>query len=277
MDIIANKSLIVRNIEAVYIRNILSAEIDFGSDAIQGSGGEIMRIVVIITSLSLFLFSCGGNADNAEENNDSEMTVDTIDSTESTLEEEIIDDLYSTIEDYGQITSKEQLFSEFDEECLVDGESWYSEGTVKFDNTVLTNPENGQVIKYLWKEDGNTLNHIEVNYYIFGEHFSVLGTQVISCECGVSTGMSLQDLREWNGADFSFFGFGWDYEGGISEEEGTRIAECPIQFKLSFDLEIDIPEEYRGMYSDQMFNTSEEIAQGAPALVDMLIYRPAEE
>ena len=148
---------------------------------------------------------------------------------------------------------------------------------MKFDNTVLTNPENGQVIKYLWKEDGNTLNYVEVNYYIFDEHFSIQRTQVISCECGVSTGMSLQDLREWNGADFSFFGFGWDYEGGIFEVEGTRIAECPIQFKLSFDLEIEIPEEYRGMYSDQVFNTADDITQGAPVLIDMLTYRPAEE
>ncbi len=236
-----------------------------------------MKIAVIIIFLSLFLFSCGGDAENTEENNDSELTVDTIDSTENIPEEEIIEDLFSTVEDYGQITTKEQLVSEFGEEHLVDGESWYAEGTVKFDNTVLTNPENRQVIKYLWKEDGITLNHIEVNYYLFDQHFAVLGTQVVSSECGVRTGMSLQDLREWNGADFSFFGFGWDYAGGIFEEEGTRIAECPIQLNLSFDLEIQIPEEYRGMYSDQVFITSDEIAQGAPVLVDMLTYRPAEE
>lgn len=236
-----------------------------------------MKIVVIITSLSLFLFSCGGDADNAEEINVSEITIDTIDSTANIPEEEIIDGLYSTIEDYGQITSKEQLISEFGEEYLVDGESWYAEGTVRFDKTVLTNPENGQVIKYLWKEDGNTLSHIEVNYYIRDEHFSILGTQVISCECGVSTGMSLQDLREWNGADFSFSGLAWDYAGRIFEEEGTRIAECQIQFILSFDLEIEVPEEYRGMLSDQRFITSDEITQGAPVLVNMLTYRPAEE
>ncbi len=236
-----------------------------------------MKIIVIIFFLSFFLFSCGENAESTEENIDFELTVDTIDSTDNIPEEEITDGLYSIVEDYGQITTKEQLISEFGDEHLVDGESWYAEGTVKFDNTVLTNPENGQVIKYLWKEDGVSLNHIEVNYYLFDRDFAVLGTQVISSECGVSTGMSLQDLREWNGADFNFSGFGWDYEGGIYEEEGTRIAECPIQFHLSFDLEIQVPEEYRGMYSDQMFSTSDEITQGAPVLVDMLTYRHAEE
>ena len=236
-----------------------------------------MKIVVIIATFSLCLFSCGEDADNTEETIDSEMTVDTIDSTENTIDEEIIDDLYSTVEDYGQISSKEQLISEFGEENLVDGVSWYAEGTVSFDNTVLTNPENGQVIKYLWDEDGNTLSFLEVYYYIFDEDYAIQGTQIVSSEYGVSTGMSLQDLKEWNEADFDFFGFGWDYGGGIFEVEESKLAECPLQIKLSFNLEIEIPEEYFGMYGDQVFNTADEIAQGAPVLVDMLTYRPAEE
>lgn len=233
-----------------------------------------MKIAVVIASLSLFLFSCGGDAENTEMNNDSEMTVEIIDSTENMLEEEIIEGLYFTVEDYGQITSKEQLISEFGEENLVDGQSWYAEGTVKFDNTVLTNPENGQVIRYLWEEDGNTLSFLEANYYIFDEVYSIKGTQVISSECGVSTGMPLQDFKEWNGADFDFFGFAWDYAGAIVEREGTRIAECPIKFNLSLDLEVDVHEEYGGsvMFSDQLFNTADEIIQGAPILIDELTY-----
>jgi len=239
--------------------------------------GKFMKFAVIIATFSMCLFSCGGDASNTEENIDSDMTVNTVDSTENSNDEEIIDDLYSTIEDYGQISSKEHLISEFGEENLIDGVSWYAEGTVSFDNTVLTNPENGQVIKYLWDEDGNTLSFLEVNYYIFDEDYSILSTQVVSSEYGVSTGMSLQDLREWNEADFDFLGFGWDYEGGILEGEGSQIAECPLQIKLSFNLEIDIPEEYFGMYGDQVFNTADEIAQGAPVLVDLMTYYPAEE
>ncbi|MCK5115421.1 MAG: hypothetical protein KAR44_02405 [Candidatus Aegiribacteria sp.] len=275
--IIANISCMVKAAEVAYSGNILNVEINFSKIHFTVMEGKFMKIVVIIATLSLCLFSCGGDADNTEENNDSKMTVDTIDLSENMIDEEIIECLYSTVEDYGQIGSKEQLISEFGEENLVDGESWYAEGTVRIENTVLTNPENGQVIKYLLEDDGNTINYLEVNYYIFDENFEIQGTQAVSSEYGVSTGMSLQDLKEWNGADFRFFGFGWDYEGGIFEEEGTRIAECPIQFKLSFDLEIEIPEEYRGMYSDQVFNTADDITQGAPVLIDMLTYRPAEE
>ena len=236
-----------------------------------------MKVAIILGLCGLYLFSCGGDTANMEENSDSEVPVETIDSSETSAEEETTEVLYSTVEDYCQITSKDQLVSQFGEENLIDGESLYAEGTVRLENSVLTNPENGQVIKYLWEEDGNTLSLLEASYYLFDEDYSILGTQVISSECGVSTGMSLQELREWNGADFDFFGFGWDYEGGIFEDSGSKIAECSVHIKLSFDLEIEIPEEYLGMYSDQLFNTADEITQGAPALINLLTYYPADE
>ncbi len=260
----------------MHIMQVCNLRDQYGLSTIHSNEGEIMKLLIAV-SLSLLLFACGGDAENAPETTDPEVVAETADSTEDVVEADVIEEKYSTVEDYGQIASKEQLISEFGEENLVDGESWYAEGTVRFDNTVLTNPDNGQVIKYLWQEDGSTFNSLEVSYYLFDENYAILGTQAISCECGVSTGMSLQDLQEWNGAEFSFFGFGWDYEGGIFEDDGTKIAECPIQLKLSFDLEVEIPEEYRGMYSDQVFSTADEIAQGAPVLVDMMTYRPADE
>ena len=155
----------------------------------------------------------------------------------------------------------------------MEGESWYAEGTVRFEHTVLTDPGNGQVITYVWQEDGETLSHIEAEYYIYDEDYIITGTQEVFSECGVSTGMSLDELREWNRDDFDFLGFGWDYEGGIVEEEGSRIAECPVEIKLSFDLQAELPEEYTDMYGDRMFSTADDIAQGAPVLVDRLTYR----
>ncbi|MBN2861010.1 MAG: hypothetical protein JXK93_12160 [Sphaerochaetaceae bacterium] len=235
-----------------------------------------MEFLAVMASLCL-LASCGGDSDHTEELRDPEAPVDTTGTAGVGPEADIEESSYSTVEDYGRILSKDQLVAEFGAENLVDGESWYAEGTVRFDNSVLTDPDNGQVVKYVWEDDGNTLNHIEVCYYIFDEDYSILGTQVIVSECGVSTGMSLQALRDWNGSDFDFFGFGWDYEGGILVEEGSEIAECPVQIKLSFDLEEDIPAEHMGMYSDQVFNTADDIAQGVPVLVDLLTYRPAED
>lgn len=234
-----------------------------------------MKTALAFTLLSL-LIACGGDSESTEVVSEPEIQAESTGTAENAPGEEIRAGSFSTIEDYALITSREQLISEFGEENLVDGESWYAEGTVKLANTVLTNPENGQVIKYLWAEDGCTLNFLEANYYLFDEVYSILGSQVVSSECGVSTGMSIQELREWNGADFSFFGFGWDYEGGIFQEEGTRIAECPVLIKLSFDLEIEVPGEYRGMYSDQVFNTADCIDQGTPVLIDRLTYYPAE-
>ena len=234
--------------------------------------------IVTFALLSLLLFSCGGDTDIEADN----VIVDEVaveegvveDQIDPTIEDEVIENVYSTVEDYAQIASKEQLVSEFEEENLVDGESWYAEGTVRIESTLLTNPENGHVINYLWEEDGSTLSFIEANYYLMDEDYFIHGTQVIPSESGLSTGMNLDELVEWNGDDFSFYGFGWDYEGGIFADSASRFAGCPVQVKLTFDLEIEIPEEYRGMYSDGIFNTADDIAQDAPVLLDILTYWP---
>lgn len=242
--------------------------------------------LVIFALMGLLLFSCGGESDtNVDVDVDSDTVVIEDDvAVEEVIEEEIepvieeeeeiTEVTYSTVEDYGQIVSKEQLVSEFGEENLVNGESWFAEGTVKIEHTLLTNPENGQVINYLWEEDGNTLSFIEANYYLMDEDYSIYATQEIPSESGLRSGMPLDELLEWNGQDFSFYGFGWDYEGGIFADSSSRFADCPVQVKLSFDLEIEIPDAYRGMYSDGIFNTSDDIAQGAPVLLHILTYWP---
>lgn len=230
-----------------------------------------MKALLLLFALIL-LVSCGGNSESADTLSDTEVSNDTADMEVEVPVEEHTGVSCSTVEDYGSITARDRLISEFEEENLVHGESWYAEGTVSFDHSVLTDPENGQVIKYLWEEDGNTLSHIEAGYYVFDESYRIVDTQEVYSDCGVYTGMSLQELREWNGADFDFLGFGWDYEGGIVEEEGSRIAECPVEIKLSFDLQIEIPEEHRDMYGDRMFNTADDMAQDAPVLVDRLTF-----
>ncbi len=231
---------------------------------------------VTFALMGLFLFSCGGETDT-EINSvivDDDVAVGEVveGQAEPTIEDEAIETVYSTVEDYAQIVSKEQLVSEFGEENLVDGESWYAEGTVRVENTLLTNPDNGHVINYLWEEDGSTLSFLEANYYLMDEDYFIHGTQVIPSESGLSTGMTLDELVEWNGDDFSFYGFGWDYEGGIFADSSSEFAVCPLDVKLSFDLEIEIPEEYRSMYSDRVFNTSDDVAQGAPVLLHILTY-----
>jgi hypothetical protein len=220
------------------------------------------------------IISCGGESENPQPPDESGMQAEAADSAVTEPEVESADYSYSTVEDYARITTRDQLVSEFGEDNLTAGETWYAEGTVRADHTILTNPQNGQVIKYLWDDDGNSLSALEVGYYVFDDDYSVLDRQVVYSECGIHTGMSLQELREWNGEDFDFFGFGWDYEGGIMAEEGSRIAECPVLIKLGMYLEAEDPEEYMELSGDQIFNSSDGIVQGAPIVVDMLTYYP---
>lgn len=244
---------------------------------------------ILVLSLALVLFGCGGEADTdvvTDSNNDTELNIDTTFVEEAVIDEVVEEEVtpeveeetsigsYFTVEDYATITTKEELVSEFGEENLTDGESWFAEGTVQFDHTLLTNPENDQTIKYLWKEDGNSLSFLEADYYLMDENYMIASTQVISSESGLSTGMTLEELVEWNGQDFSFYGFGWDYEGGIIPDSSSEFAKCPLDVKLTFDLEIVIPEEYTGMYSDGIFNTADDITDGAPVRLHILTCRP---
>lgn len=181
---------------------------------------------------------------------------------------------FSAIEDYGTIADKEMLTAMFGEEFLVHGESWYAEGTVRLENTMLTDPDNGWMIRFLWENDGRALGHLEADYYIYDEYYSIIGTQEVSSECGVHTGMSLFELREWNGGDFSFTGFGWDYGGAIMPEAGSRLAECPVLIELSFELEAEVPERYFGLYGDVQISTGDDQVQEAPVLVSRLTFYP---
>lgn len=233
-----------------------------------------MKITVLLSCAALIL-SCGGNSENAEVQEDLDPVAQPDTIAESIPEEETVSRSFSTVEDYSQITSKEDLIDEFGEENLVHGESWYAEGTVRFDHSLLTNPENGHVVKYLWNEDG-TLSSLEVSYTIYDEYYEVLGTQVIHSETGIHTGMALQDLKEWNGEDFDFFGFGWDFGGAIIADEGTRIAESPFQIDLAMHQEMD-SEEQLELMGDQELNTSDEIVQDVPIVVERLTFYPSEK
>ncbi len=226
---------------------------------------------VIFGLIGIALASCGAEEEQGHDNV-SEQEVEQIDSSETDIISETEKE-YISIEDYATLRTKEDLISAFGEENLVDGESWFGEGTVKYDHSVLTNPNNGHEIKYIFKDDDpNAVSFIEARLYLWSEDYEVISTQKIETECGVYTGMALTDLREWNGDDFGFSGFGWDYEGGIFEKEGSKIADCPVTIKLSFDMEVKTTSEDMVLFGDMELNTADDNVQDAPIVVDMLTY-----
>jgi len=187
--------------------------------------------LLVLLFLSATIFSCGNsNSTNKtdEENIDNNEEANNEENTESN------EDDFNMFEHYATILTKTDLIAQFGEANLTDKIESYAEGTVEKNTTTLKNPENGYIIKYVWDDDNQTTSWIEASYNIFDAEYNIIGTQKVKTKNGLSTGMSLADLREWNGANFKFSGFGWDYGGGIYAEEGSKIANSPV--KMSLDM-----------------------------------------
>ncbi len=234
----------------------------------------------IFTFLIIFTFTnCNQAPKSEDKNNEDEPKVsiqDTLSQVNDTIfENEILsqEKEFYLIEDYALLDTKEKLEAKFDKSHLEDGFSVYAEGTVELPHTILTNPENGHIIKYVWKESNpNELGSIEVQYILWNEDYENTGSQKISSECGVYTGMPLKDLKAWNGKDFMFSGFGWDYAGGIFSQPNTKIYDCKTNITLGLEYDTNY-DEYNFVMGDVELNTADEMVLNAPIIIsDLTIY-----
>ena len=190
--------------------------------------------LLVVLFFATMLVACGGNSNNDNHNDEVELDEETNTEIVENKEEEVVENKidFTKFEHYATILTKEDLTMKFGESDLLDGVDYYAEGTVEKHSTTLTNSTNGYVIKFIWGDDGNTTDWIEANYNLYGEDYDIIGTQMVITESGLFTGMSLSGLRDWNGADFKFSGFGWDYGGGIYAEEGSKIFDSPVRMSL---------------------------------------------
>lgn len=241
-----------------------------------------MKIQLLSAVVLLGLISCGEgkNVEDIEK----EFKVENTDhgNNTSTNSEQTTEDLGKVInyeagtfeffEDYGALTTKTALYGMFGKENLVDGISYYAEGTVEFQHTILTDPVNGNVYKYVWNEsDNETLNFIETNLFIWDENYEITDVQLIQSRSGVYTGMTLKELYEWNNSqDFTFYGFGWDYEGNIAVEKGSVMASSGVDIKLA--LENYSGENINSLLGDVELSTKDKGIFDAPIVVDQLSY-----
>lgn len=222
---------------------------------------------LLIAALSLFMLSCGGDEEDNGETNDT-------DSTDIVNEEEfpILEiEEFVHFEDYSLIRTKPQLFAIFGEENCQDDTAWFAEGMEMFMCTDVVNPTNGWRVRYVFnQEQADTVSFIEANFHDYDENFASLGTQKIEASNGLYTGMTLTELVEWNEVDFDFSGFGWDYEGGITPPEGSKLEDSPVMISLTMDIETGLDEKFQVLYTDGTMNSADAGVQGAPIVVSYM-------
>ncbi len=224
------------------------------------------KVTINFLGIMLFttiLFSCGGSTDGNTEADNNEESYEKEESYDD--EETGGETSYNKFEQYATILTKADLMAIFGEENIKTSTEAYAEGTVEKEVSTLINPENGQVIRYIWGDDNST-EWIEALYNIYDENYEIISTQNIEAENGLSTGMGLMDLKAWNGADFKFSGFGWDYAGTIYTEEGSKMQKSTIQISLD-NLTIEGADFTLG---DVELNTSDERLLSVEIIVSSL-------
>jgi len=213
------------------------------------------KLVVVLASLSLI--ACGVEADDVD--------VSLSDSTETTGIDTLAnqDLTFEMLEDYVTITNKTALYAQFGAENIKEDTSWYAEGTLMLMTSVLTNPVNGHIVKYVWQEDNQeALDIVEVHHVLYNDAYEQMGTQEVYSSTGLYVGMPINDLRKWNGAEFKFSGFGWDYGGGIFVKSGSKFADCNLRMTLDFDYDVEYP-GMESLYGDMEFSSDDANVKGA--------------
>ena len=184
-------------------------------------------------------------------------------------EEEIT---FNYFEDYAKLTSPEEIKAFFGKENCKSGTSWYAEGTLQLKHLLAKNKKNNHLIKYVFKENSSKeISHIEANYLIYNEDYNEIGKQIIKSECGISLGMKINELRKWNGKDFQFSGFGWDYGGGIFIQPGDKLEKCKTRLLLDM-IPADNDTTFNELYGDQELSTKSALVQKAPIIVQYFAF-----
>lgn len=176
-------------------------------------------------------------------------------------------------EDYGKLKTRAKLIEVIGEDHVINGESWYAEGTVRYLNSMVTNPKNGHVIKVLWNQkDSNRIDFIEASYHIYDKDFIELGVQKIPSSSGLYTGMSINEVLQFNeGKHIHFAGFGWDYAGNHFAKEGSKLSNTGLRLIMGYTEYDKIPRKFFG---DIELSTENDSILNSPIIIETMKLYP---
>jgi len=143
---------------------------------------------------------------------------------------------------------------------------YYPEGMGEYSITLLFAGTTNQV-GFVWKDDSVT--HSGLEYLTVSTPQSRWRTK-----SGIGIGTTLKELELLNQKPFSFYGFGWDYSGMTSWEEGS-LSEQHVSVTLG------TPPNSSGPYTDSIqgdrnFQSSSQIAQRVNPTVWEIVLRRSE-
>lgn len=212
----------------------------------------------------LLLLSCSVKKEGVEESNNSADTVAlTPSNSEITESGQAMTQIDFTLDSLLKFDSEAALIAAFGDE-VKRSVGYYPEGMGEYQNTLLF-PETANQVEFVWLDDSVTFSGLA---YI---NITGQGTAWKTQE-GISLGTNLKELEKLNGKPFTFYGFGWDYGGAVTWEDG-HLQERKIFVSLEYEAE-SMPAEFEGLLGDHEVRSDSELAQKAnPIVVEITMRR----
>jgi hypothetical protein len=203
----------------------------------------------------LVLSSCSAKK-NIEED---KTNTDTVGVTKSVVAEQIDFPLDSLLS-FDSETELKKVFANNIKRSI----GYYPEGIGEYPNTLLFPGTNNRV-EFVWLDDSISFSSLV--------YINIAGQETDwKTEEGITLGTKLKDLEKLNHKPFTFYGFGWDYGGSATWDNG-RLQERKIFVSLEYPGD-SMPTEFEGLLGDHEIRSNSELAQKAnPVVVEITMRR----
>lgn len=169
-----------------------------------------MRRLYLLISVLVILISC--NQNNVSDKNETQSA-----STDSNL---VLDDLL-------KINNLTELKQKFGESNVTVDTLWGPEGTFAIGTKLY--PGLANEVEIMWED---TVNNSKMTSALINNENSGWKTKD-----GIYMSMPLEELVKINGKPVKFYGFGWDYGGGVISFEKGKLENTHIGIGLNYKAE----------------------------------------
>lgn len=217
---------------------------------------KTMRNLLLLAAL-LMIIGCSGPAKDGE--TDQNVTENQIKPSDT------LDALFS-------IADEKQLKEVYGEKNVRWDTIWGGEGEMSM-GTVLY-PKTADAVNVNWENMETRSKVVSIvhacQYNMDADRFD-LKTRWYT-KAGVRMGTTLNQLLDINGKDFTFYGLGWDYGGGVSDWKNGKLAKQNIFVTLGVEDVTDAQQkDYEAILGDSEFSSALPAARKLNPLVFEII------
>lgn len=193
-------------------------------------------------------------------NSDTEAVEET---THDTTTETAVPEKQFLLDELLEFDSEEALKEVYNEN-VTRSTGYYPEGMGEYQNTLLFAGTPNEV-EFIWVDD--SIGFKELAYLTI----STSTTDWVTSD-GITIGTNLKELEVLNKKPFSFYGFGWDY-GGLTSFEDGYLSTRNISVTLELP-EIDMEEYDDDLWGDHEMSSDLEMARKAnPYVAKIMLSR----